>query len=65
MQPTGPRESTTRAAIAAHRLYHHDVLCDETHSWQMARVMWAKYAEAARKLERGTALMKFTGQRLW
>jgi uncharacterized protein YqiB (DUF1249 family) len=54
-----------RAAVAAHRLYHHAVLCDATHSWQMARVMWAKYAEAARRLERGTSLMKNTGQRLW
>jgi uncharacterized protein YqiB (DUF1249 family) len=61
-----PHDSTReRTVIAAHRLYHQAVLCDATHSWQMARVMWAKYAEAARRLERGTSLMKNTGQRLW
>jgi len=60
------QDNTTRerTAVAAHRLYHHAVLCDATHSWQMARICWQKYAEAARKVERGTALMKFTGQRL-
>ena len=56
--------STMRTARAAVTLYRHAVLCDETHQYQTARVMWAKYAEAARKVERGTNLMKNTGRRL-
>jgi len=53
----------TRSAIAAHRLYHHAVLCDSTNQPQMARVMWQKYAEAARTVTRSTNLMKNTNQR--
>jgi hypothetical protein len=60
-------ESITRAAIAAHRLYHHAVKCDELGQYQMARIMWAKYAQAASTIERKhpTGLMKFTHQRLF
>jgi len=56
-----------RATIAAHRLYHHAVKCDTDGNWQMARIMWAKYAEAASATERKhpTGLMKFTHQRLF
>ena len=57
-------ESTTRAAIAAHRLYHHAVKCDELGQYQMARVMWAKYAQAAARVELNN-FRKNTGLRLW
>jgi len=67
MTPTGPSESITRTAIAAHRLYHHAVKCDTDGNYQMARVMWAKYAQAASAVEREhpTGLMKFTHERLF
>jgi hypothetical protein len=60
-------ESIPRSAIAAHRLYHHAVKCDELGQYQMARVMWAKYAQAASAVERKhpTGLMKFTHERLF
>ena len=59
------KDSTlTRTAVAAHRLYHHAVLCDTTHQWQMARICWAKYAQAAARVEMNT-LRKNTGLRLW
>ncbi len=59
-------ESITRAVIAAHRLYHHAVKCDDTGRYQMARVMWAKYAEIAPRASANHAsnLMRFTHQRL-
>jgi hypothetical protein len=57
----------TRAARAAVILYHHAVKCDELGQYQMARVMWAKYAQAASAVERKhpTGLMKFTHERLF
>jgi len=60
-------EDHARATRAAVTLYHHAALCDETNQWQMARVMWAKYAEVGRRVQANasTNLMKFTGQRLW
>jgi len=64
MSPTGPSDSITRAARAAFILYQHAVYCDETDRPQMARVMWAKYAELAPRVELNT-LRKNTGLRLW
>jgi len=60
-------DSTTRTVIAAHRLYHHAVKCDTDGNYQMARICWQKYAEAASTVERKhpTNLMKFTHQRLF
>jgi hypothetical protein len=57
----------TRAARAAVILYHHAVKCDELGQYQMARVMWAKYAEIAPRASANHAsnLMRFTHQRLF
>ena len=55
--------SRSRTARAAVTLYRHAVLCDETHQYQTARVMWAKWAEIAPRVEGN--IHKNTGLRLW
>ena len=50
--------SPMRIARAAITLRRHAILCDETHQYHTARVMWQKYAEAAhtvtaRQISRG------------